>query len=75
MAQNKDMQLELLEEVMKAAIKKASFETVIKALHNACVHGDVFDESDFGNCPDEADLVTIFNHFDALMDVAKREEL
>jgi hypothetical protein len=63
--------VDLIEAQTKATIKATSFQDFMTGVHNAMNHGEVFGEH-FDN--DEA-LDKIFKHVEALIKVAKKNDL
>lgn len=63
--------IDLIEAQTRATIRETSFENFMHGVHNALTHGEVFGDH-FDN--DEA-LDKIFKHVEALIKVAKKNDL
>ena len=67
MEKSKHAVVKLLEGQFKAIIQDVGYRVFISALHNACAHGDVFN-----NDISDADLAKMFDNYDNLIEIANR---
>lgn len=61
---------EYTEAQIRLMARMSSMHDVMVGVHNACAHGDIFDET----CEDvsDSDLDTLFDHFDAIIDLLEK---
>ena len=60
---------DLFEEQIRSMAKATSVHRVMVALHNACVHGEIFEET--GEDVSEEQLGEVFCHFDSILGILK----
>lgn len=60
----------LFEEQISAMAKATSMERVIIALHNTCVHGEIFEET--GEEIDDDQLEELFDRFHDILSIFRR---
>lgn len=64
---NQEEITDLFEAQIRAMAKATSMERVIIALHNACVHGEIFEET--GEDLDTDQLEKLFIRFDGILGI------
>jgi hypothetical protein len=67
---SRESTVEVLENVFKTLIEQVGLEKILVALHNSCIHGEVFN----GSISDEG-LEKLFNIYDKAIKLARKEEL
>lgn len=59
--------VDFLEDQIKVMAKHSSVREVIVGLHNACVHGEIFEET--GEDVSDEELAALFDHFEAISEI------
>lgn len=61
--------IRLFEEHIRAMARATSVERVMVAMHNVCVHGEIFEDT--GEEVSEEQLGELFDHFDGILGILR----